>query len=133
MAPVVIFATNRGVCSIRGTDIQSAHGIPVDLLDRLLIIRTYPYTQPEMKAILKIRASTEGLAIDEAALDALSHLGAKTSLRYIVQLLTPAAILARTNGKPHIGTDEIEDCAKLFMDSKSSAKLLAEHKEGYLY
>src|SRR6185312_5427503 len=35
LAPVVIFATNRGVCTIRGTDIQSAHGMPVDLLDRL--------------------------------------------------------------------------------------------------
>jgi len=133
LAPVVIFATNRGVCSIRGTDIQSAHGMPVDLLDRLLIIRTYPYAQGEMKAILKIRAATEGLAIEEAALDALAALGSHTSLRYIVQLLTPSAILARTNGKPHISTSEVEDCAKLFMDAKSSAKMLAEQKDAYLY
>jgi RuvB-like protein 1 (pontin 52) len=34
LAPIVIFATNRGVCQIRGTDIKSPHGIPVDLLDR---------------------------------------------------------------------------------------------------
>lgn len=35
MAPTVIFATNRGQSLIRGTtDIVSAHGIPVDLLDR---------------------------------------------------------------------------------------------------
>ena len=29
-----------GICTIRGTDIVSPHGIPVDLLDRLVIIRT---------------------------------------------------------------------------------------------
>lgn len=133
LAPVVIFATNRGICTIRGTDIQSPHGIPVDLLDRLLIIRTYPYAVKEMKSILKIRADTEGINIDEAALDQLSQIGTSTSLRYIVQLLTPAAILARTNGKPAITVDEIQDCATLFMDAKRSAKMLAEQAQGYLY
>lgn len=133
LAPVVIFATNRGVCTIRGTDIQSPHGIPVDLLDRLLIIRTYPYRVAEMKAILKIRAETESINIEEAALEALSKIGEQTSLRYIVQLLTPASILARTMGKSSISVDEIADCAKLFMDAKSSARMLAEQKEGYLY
>jgi RuvB-like protein 1 (pontin 52) len=35
MAPTVIFATNRGHSLVRGTtDVYSAHGIPVDLLDR---------------------------------------------------------------------------------------------------
>lgn len=35
LAPIVILATNRGMSSIRGTEIISPHGIPVDLLDRL--------------------------------------------------------------------------------------------------
>lgn len=56
LAPNVIFATNRGICKIRGTDITSPHGIPVDLLDRLIIIRTLPYTLSEMIKILTIRA-----------------------------------------------------------------------------
>ena len=34
IAPIVIFATNRGKSEIRGTDIHSAHGVPLDLLDR---------------------------------------------------------------------------------------------------
>lgn len=37
-----------GVEICRGTDISSPHGIPVDLLDRLVIIRTLPYTPAEM-------------------------------------------------------------------------------------
>ena len=32
----------------RGTDISSPHGIPVDLLDRLVIIRTLPYIPSEI-------------------------------------------------------------------------------------
>lgn len=41
---------------IRGTDIVAPHGIPLDLLDRLLIIRTLPYTLEEIVQILAIRA-----------------------------------------------------------------------------
>merc|ERR1711988_848155 len=33
LAPIVVFATNRGVCTIRGTDILAPHGIPIDLFD----------------------------------------------------------------------------------------------------
>ena len=38
LAPIVILATNRGMSSIRGTEIISPHGIPVDLLDRYIYI-----------------------------------------------------------------------------------------------
>ena len=56
IAPIVIFATNRGKCTIRGTgDIVSPHGIPLDMLDRVLIIRTLPYSTEEIGQIIKIR------------------------------------------------------------------------------
>ena len=48
----------------RGTgDIYAPHGIPHDLLDRLLIVKTLPYSQEEMTHIIKIRAATEGLQV----------------------------------------------------------------------
>lgn len=56
LSPIVVFATNRGICTIRGTDVVSPHGVPVDLLDRMLIIRTMPYTLEEMVQIIAIRA-----------------------------------------------------------------------------
>ena len=60
----VVFATNRGKCTVRGTtDVISPHGIPKDLLDRLLIIKTLPYSKEEMGQIIKIRAATEGLQV----------------------------------------------------------------------
>ena len=113
LAPIVIFATNRGVCTIRGTDMQSPHGIPVDLLDRLVIIRTLPYTPQEMVQILAIRAQTEGLAVDEDTLVKLGEVGARTSLRHVVQLLTPASILAKTAGRDIITQEDI-GCMDIF-------------------
>lgn len=39
LAPTVIFATNRGNSLVRGTtDIIAPHGIPVDLLDRFVVV-----------------------------------------------------------------------------------------------
>merc|ERR1712113_816746 len=99
IAPIVIFATNRGKCVIKGTeDIVAPHGMPLDLLDRILIIRTLPYSSEEMTQILKIRSQTEGIQIEEESLKKLGDLGVKTTLRYAVQVLTPANIMSRING-----------------------------------
>ena len=94
LAPIVILATNRGVCQIRGTDINSPHGIPVDLLDRLLIIKTMPYSLKEIVSILAIRCATEGIEIEEDALAHLAAIGTTSSLRFVVQLINPSYVLA---------------------------------------
>jgi RuvB-like protein 1 (pontin 52) len=131
LSPIVIFATNRGVCSIRGTDVLSPHGIPVDLLDRMLIIRTMPYSLEEMVQIVSIRAETESIVVQEDALATMGEIGARTSLRYAVQLLTPARIIAQTSGREEITSVDVEEIDELFFDAKASAKLLAK-SEGYL-
>lgn len=59
MAPIVIMATNRGITRIRGTNYKSPHGIPLDLLDRMVIIATSPYEESDLKEILKIRYVSE--------------------------------------------------------------------------
>ncbi|ODM97777.1 RuvB-like helicase 1 [Orchesella cincta] len=133
LAPIVIFATNRGRCSIRGTeDIVAPHGIPMDLLDRLVIVKTSPYTKEEMLKILRIRAKTEGLVIESDALELLSETGERTTLRYAVQLLTPSAVTAKINGRTSITKDDVNEVAGLFLDAKSSAKLLSENDSKYM-
>lgn len=84
LAPIVVLATNRGVCTIRGTDMKAPHGIPIDLLDRLLIIRLLPYSLDEIVQILAIRCATENIEIEEDALAHLATVGTKASLRYAV-------------------------------------------------
>merc|ERR1711934_871929 len=132
LSPIVVFATNRGMCTIRGTDIVSPHGMPVDLLDRLVIIRTLPYSVDEITQVVTIRSHTEGLEIEEEALALLGEIGVNTSLRYVVQLLTPASIMARTAGREIITRDDIEEIDSLFYDAKSSAKVLSENADKYI-
>ncbi|XP_013383516.1 ruvB-like 1 [Lingula anatina] len=133
IAPIVIFATNRGKCVIKGTeDIVAPHGMPLDLLDRIMIIKTLPYSKDEMIQILKIRAQTEGNSIGEESLGELGTIGVKSTLRYANQLLTPASILAKINGKDSIGKDEVDEINELFYDAKSSAKILAEQEDKYM-
>lgn len=123
LAPIVIFATNRGICTIRGTDIVSPHGIPVDLLDRLVIIRSLPYSVEEVMQIVAIRAQTESLPLANDAIAALGEIGKVTSLRYVMQLLTPAAILSKTSSggeNKEITREHIEEVDNLFFDAKSS-------------
>jgi len=132
LAPIVIFATNRGMCTVRGTEVIAPHGVPVDLLDRLMIVRTMPYSLQEIVQILAIRAQIEGISVDEEAYAYLGEIGVRSTLRYAVQLLTPAKVVVNTNGREEIGKDDIEEIDSLFYDAKASAKLLAEQKAGYL-
>uniref|UniRef100_A0A7S3IRG3 RuvB-like helicase n=1 Tax=Strombidium inclinatum TaxID=197538 RepID=A0A7S3IRG3_9SPIT len=132
LAPIVILATNRGICEIRGTDMKSAHGIPVDLLDRLLIIRLLPYSLEEIVQIVAIRCATENIEIEEDALAHLATIGTKTSLRYVVQMITPCFVLAETMGKTKISKEEIDEISSLFYDGKTSAKVLQEQADKYI-
>jgi RuvB-like protein 1 (pontin 52) len=125
ISPIVIFATNRGICTIRGTDdIQGPHGIPTDLLDRLLIIRTLPYTLDETRLIIHLRAKTEGLNVSDGALDRLAEEGEKSSLRYALQLMTPAAIVAKVSGREGIEVGDVVECRGLFLDARRSARIV---------
>jgi RuvB-like protein 1 (pontin 52) len=132
LAPIVVLATNRGVCEVRGTDVAAPHGVPVDLLDRLVIVRTGTYTAEEMLQILAIRAQVEGISLDEEALAAVAEIGEETSLRHAAALLTPAAVLARTSGREEVSAGDLAEAALLFRDAKYSARLLAAHADQYL-
>jgi RuvB-like protein 1 (pontin 52) len=134
IAPIVILASNRGNTVIKGTgDVTAAHGIPPDLLARLLIIPTHPYSPDEIKTIIRLRAKTEGLNITDPALDKISEHGSKISLRYALQLLTPASILARVNGRPGgIDVADVAECEDLFIDAKRSAAIVNQGNGSFL-
>ena len=55
LAPLVIMASNRGMTRIRGSKTKSPHGLPPDLLDRVLIVSTQPYSDDDFREIIKIR------------------------------------------------------------------------------
>jgi len=128
IAPIVVLATNRGLSKIRGTDIFAPHGIPLDFLDRLLIIRTKPYKFDEMVKIIKIRAETEGIQVDDESYIELATIASDTSLRHAIQLLTPSKILSTIYNpeSPLITKAIIEEASALFIDGKESSRILKE-------
>jgi len=128
LAPIIILASNRGMARIRGTDVKSPHGIPLDLIDRLLIITTKPYEKEEIKKILQIRMAEEKVDMEEDALEYLTNIGIESSLRYAVQLMAPAANIAKNNKRRKISKGDVEEARKLFHDVKKSVEYLKEYE-----
>ncbi|CAI4228720.1 unnamed protein product [Auanema sp. JU1783] len=128
-SPIVILATNRGNCMIRGTTDLSPHGIPRDLLDRLIIIPTQVYNKQEIHSILQIRADAENVNLESEALTELASIGSESSLRYVVQLLTPSKLLAQVSGRESVNVGDIKECATLFLDAKTSSNVAKEQKD----
>lgn len=133
MAPVLIMATNRGITRIRGTNYQSPHGIPIDLLDRLLIIATSPYTEKDTKQILQIRCEEEDVEMDDQALAVLTQIGMETSLRYSIQLITAAALASRKRKGTEVSVDDIKRVYSLFIDESRSTTFLQEYQEEFMF
>lgn len=127
LAPVLIIATNRGITRIRGTNYKrcgplpsplpatgsrpprhtpfhstppSPHGIPVDLLDRLMIITTGAYSAKEVRHILHIRCEEEDVEMTDDAKDLLTRIGESWALP---GLSSCAAVL--TGCAPHPRSD----------------------------
>jgi RuvB-like protein 1 (pontin 52) len=133
ISPIVVLATNRGLSQVRGAeDIVSAHGLPSDVLDRLLIVHTQTYSKEEMKHIVQIRAKVENLTASVEALEWLAEVGARTkNLRYALQLLSPAHVLANSSGKSEISRGDVEEASALFYDARTAIDKVSG-KSGYI-
>ncbi|XP_059150750.1 ruvB-like 2 [Physella acuta] len=133
MAPILIMATNRGITKIRGTHYTSPHGIPIDLLDRLVIISTSPYEEKEIKQILKIRCEEEDVEMSDDALTVLTRIGMETSLRYSIQLITAANLVCRKRKGSEVDVDDIKRVYSLFLDESRSTQFLKEYQQEFMF
>jgi len=133
LVPIIILATNRGVTTIRGTDIKSPMGFPLDLVDRSVIIATSEYDAASIKEILRIRAREEKAAIDDDALEKLTAIGARSSLRYAVQLLSLAAQNAASMKRKAVTVEDVERVDSLFMDIGEASEHLRKYEDKLMY
>jgi TBP-interacting protein len=133
LVPIIILATNRGVTTIRGTDVKSPMGFPLDLIDRSVIIGTHEYDAESIEEILRIRSVEENVEIEGDALERLTEIGAKSSLRYAVQLLSLAAQNARAVKREKVSFEDVERVDKLFMDIGEAAEHLRKYEEKLMY
>lgn len=133
MAPIVIMASNRGIATIRGTNYKSPHGIPIDLLDRLLIVPTEPYTPVEIRHILETRCSEEDISIENNALDLLTTIAGDTSLRYAIHLITTSSLISTKHKALKVTMADIKRAYELFLDTERSANFVKDHQEEYMF
>ena len=123
LAPIVIMASNRGTTTIRGTNYKSPHGLPLDFLDRVVIVSTHPYSSDEIQQILSIRAQEEEIDLSPDALALLTKIGKETGLRYASNLITTSYLLAQKRKANEVGTQDVERSYNLFYDSGRSVKV----------
>jgi len=133
MAPVLVTATNRGITKIRGTDYESPHGIPIDLLDRMLIINTDPYTSEEVQRILTIRCEEEDVEMTEDAMALLTRIGTDTTLRYAIHMITAAHLVCQKRQGSEVDIQDIKRVYTLFMDLKRSVKMLEDYHKDFMF
>eukprot|EP00667_Euglena_gracilis_P007430 EG_transcript_7497 len=132
-SPVIIMASNRGISTIRGTEYQSPHGIPVDLLDRLMIIPTEHYKKNEILDIIKIRCEEEDIEMEDDASALLASLVTKTSLRYVLQLITTANLVAQKRKSSVVELQDVKRVYHLFQDLSRSTEFLEQHEEMFMF
>ncbi|MBS7607095.1 RuvB-like helicase [Candidatus Bathyarchaeota archaeon] len=133
LVPIIILATNRGITTIRGTDVKSPMGFPLDLLDRAVIIATHEYDAESIREILKIRANEEKIKLEKDALERLTEIGSSSSLRYAVQLLSLAAQNAKYMKRDTVTLSDVERVQSLFMDVNQAVEHLKKYEMRMLY
>ncbi|OLL22389.1 RuvB-like helicase 2 [Neolecta irregularis DAH-3] len=132
LAPIIIMASNRGITKIRGTHYKSPHGLPIDLLDRLLIISTSTYSPDEIREILKIRSQEEDVTLTSETVETLTKIGQETSLRYAIHLITIANLIALKRSSQTVELRDVNRAYTLFIDQRRSVKYLQDVAENYI-
>jgi len=67
------------------------------------------------------------------SLNVLTKIANDSSLRYAIQLITPAALQAKRRNHKQVTTEDIRKCYTLFLDEKRSTDYLKEFEEHFLY
>lgn len=163
LAPIVIMASNRGMARIRGTKFRSPHGLPVDLLDRVLIISTTKYGVDDIREIIQIRyvfvsfffsscyvvtyksltprlgwycrCQEEDVKLSAQALSILTTMATESTLRYALNLISCASILAkkRKSANDEVDVDDLSRCYTYFLDEKRSVQWLKEQQGSMIF
>lgn len=131
-APIIMMATNRGISKTRGTNYKSPHGLPLDLLDRSIIITTSNYNEQEIKTILSIRAQEEEVELSSDALDLLTKTGSETSLRYASNLISVSHQIALKRKHNIVEVEDVKRSYLLFLDCARSVKYVQENQSQYI-
>ena len=132
LAPIVIMASNRGNARIRGTTYRSPHGLPLDFLDRVVIISTQPYSQEEIQQIVAIRAQEEEVDLTPEALSLLTKIGQDSGLRYASNIITTSTLISQKRKAKEVGIEDVQRSFRLFYDPARSVKFVQDFEKQFI-
>jgi RuvB-like protein 2 len=132
LAPIVIMASNRGNARIRGTTYRSPHGLPLDFLDRVVIVSTQAYGEEDIRQILAIRAQEEEFEVTPNALELLTKIGKEAGLRYASNLITTSALISQKRRAKEIEQEDVERSYQLFYDPARSVNFVSEFEKRFI-
>merc|ERR1712070_104057 len=104
-----------------------------DLLDRMLIISTTPYTQREIRKIIDIRAEEEDVEMTDEAKDLLTKIGTESTLRYAIHLITVSNLVSVKRKAQEVDVQDIRKVYSLFVDVKRSTQFLMEYQQEFMF
>ncbi|KDR85904.1 hypothetical protein GALMADRAFT_235052 [Galerina marginata CBS 339.88] len=133
LAPLVIMASNRGMARIRGTKFRSPHGLPMDLLDRVLIVSTKPYSEEDIQQIIQIRCQEEDVQLTADAANVLTSMAMQTTLRYALNLIACGRVVARKRKAEQVDVEDLRRAYTYFMDEKRSVQWLKEQQGSLIF
>jgi RuvB-like protein 2 len=129
LAPIVIMASNRGNSRIRGTTYRSPHGLPLDFLDRVVIVSTHAYAKEEIQQILSIRAQEEEVDVSPDALALLTKIGQEAGLRYASNLITTSQLISAKRKAKQVEIGDVQRSFQLFYDQTRSVKFVMDFEK----
>lgn len=132
LAPIVIMASNRGHARIRGTTYNSPHGLPLDFLDRVVIVSTQSYSGDEIRQILAIRAQEEEIDLSPDALALLTKIGEESNLRYASNIITTSHLLSQKRKAQEVSIDDVQRSYRLFFDPNRSVKFVNQFEQRFI-
>jgi RuvB-like protein 2 len=115
ISPSIILSANNSNLNLSGTQFKSPYGIPIDFLDRFLVVQTSSYSCNEIENILKLRAKEEMLLVDDEAYKLLIKIGIECGIRYSIYVMC-ISIIVSTGGFTNINYKDIKKSFMMFVD-----------------
>lgn len=71
--------------------------------------------------------------MSDDALTVLTRISKETSLRYAIQLITTAAVVARRRKATEVEIDDVKRVYSLFLDERRSTQFLKEYQDEFMF
>ena len=71
--------------------------------------------------------------MDDEAKDLLTKIGAETSLRYAIHLITAANLIAQKRKSTEVEMDDISTAYSLFIDIERSKSFLKDYEKDFMF